>query len=63
MEFFLPDIVLNSGVQPIEVIRPQATVFINDTLEPECGKGHLTSMDIHTSYILCLCPGSLCICS
>ena len=58
IELFFSNIVLDSGVQPIEVIRPLATVFINDTLEPECGKSHLTSIDIHTSYILLLCSGT-----
>ena len=38
IEVFFSNIVLDDGVQPIEVIRSQATIFINDTLEPECGK-------------------------
>ena len=38
-EYFSSDIVLDSGVQPIEVIQPQANnITIDDTLEPECGK-------------------------
>ena len=37
-EFFLSNITLVSGIPPIEVIYPQATVFIDDSLEPECGK-------------------------
>ena len=37
-EFFFSNIILVSGTQPIDVIRPQATVFIDDSLEPECGK-------------------------
>ena len=37
-EFFFSNIVLDSGVQPIFVIRPQATVTINDEAEPECRK-------------------------
>ena len=38
MEFFFSFLSLNSGIQPIEVIRPNTTIFIDDTLEPECGK-------------------------
>ena len=37
-EFFFSNIALDSGVQPIFVIQPQATVTINDDAEPECRK-------------------------
>ena len=37
-EFFFSNIILVSGTQPIDVIHPQATVIIDDSLEPECGK-------------------------
>ena len=37
-EFFFSNITLVSGTPPIEVIRPQATVIIDDSLEPKCGK-------------------------
>ena len=37
-EFFFSNIALVSGTPPIDVIHPQATAFINDSLEPECGK-------------------------
>ena len=37
-EFFFSNITLVSGVQPIDVIQPLATVFIDDSLEPECSK-------------------------
>ena len=37
-EFFFSNITLVSGIQPIDVIRPQATVIIDDIMEPECGK-------------------------
>ena len=37
-EFFFSNILLDSGVQPIFVIHPQATVTINDEAEPECRK-------------------------
>ena len=37
-EYFSSNIVLDSGVQPIEVIHPQANITVVDTLEPECGK-------------------------
>ena len=35
---FFSSITLVGGVPPIEVIRPQATVIIDDSLKPECGK-------------------------
>ena len=35
-EFFFSNIALNSGVQPIHVINPQATVTIDDSREAEC---------------------------
>jgi hypothetical protein len=35
-QFFFSNIALDSGVQPIFVIQPQATVTINDDAEPEC---------------------------
>ena len=38
IEFFFSNIVLDSGVKQIQVIRPQATITILDTSEPECGK-------------------------
>ena len=37
-DFFTSNITLVSGVPPIDVIRPQATVIIDDTPEPECCK-------------------------
>ena len=37
-EFFLSNIVLDSGAPPIEVIHPQARVIIDETFEPECSK-------------------------
>ena len=37
-EYFSSNIVLDSGVQPIEVIRPQTNITVIDTLEPESGK-------------------------
>ena len=37
-EDFFSNLTLNSGIQPITVIRPRAKVIINDTLEPECSK-------------------------
>ena len=47
-EYFFSNIVLVSGVQPIQVIKPQANITINDSLEPECGEGHLTSIHIQS---------------
>ena len=35
-EFFFSNIALDTGVQPISVIQPQATVTIDDAVEPEC---------------------------
>ena len=40
-EYFFSNIVLVSGVQPIQVIQPQANITIDDSLEPDCGKGYL----------------------
>ena len=37
-EFFFSNIMLVGGIQPIDVIRPQAVVVIDDSLEPECSK-------------------------
>ena len=37
-EFFFSNIVLDSGVQPIQVIHPQVNITIDDRSEPECGK-------------------------
>ena len=37
-ELFFSNITLVSGVQPIDVIRSLATVFIDDTMEPECSE-------------------------
>ena len=37
-EFFISNISLSTGVQPIFVIQPQATVTIDDAAEPECRK-------------------------
>ena len=37
-EVFFFDIVLNSGVQPIFVIRPTAEIIIDDSAEPDCSK-------------------------
>ena len=35
-EFFFSNIALDTGVEPIFVINPQANVTINDAAEPEC---------------------------
>ena len=37
-ENFFSNIALNSGIPDIFVTEPQATVTIDDTAEPECGK-------------------------
>ena len=42
---FFSNIALVSGTQPIEVIHPQARVIIDDSMEPECGKQSLFSMN------------------
>ena len=41
-EFLFSNIILVSGTPPIDVIRPQATVIIDDSLEPGCGKSDTT---------------------
>ena len=37
-EEFFSNIALNSGIQPINVINPQATVTIDDSGEAECSE-------------------------
>ena len=37
-EDFFSNLALDSGVQPITVIRPRAQIIIDDTLEAECSK-------------------------
>ena len=37
-EFFFSNISLDTGVEPIFVIQPQATVRIDDAVKPECRK-------------------------
>ena len=37
-EFFFSNISLDTGVEPIFVVQPQATVTIDDAAEPECRK-------------------------
>ena len=37
-DFFLSNLALVSGIPTIDVIQSQARIYINDSLEPECGK-------------------------
>ena len=37
-EDFFSNLALDSGIQPITVIRQRAQIIIDDTLEPECSK-------------------------
>ena len=37
-ENFFSNIALNSGIPDIFITEPRATVTINDTAEPECGR-------------------------
>ena len=37
-EIFFSNIALESGISDIFVTEPRATVTINDTAEPECGR-------------------------
>ena len=37
-EFFISNIALDTGKQPIFIIQPQTTVTIDDAAEPECCK-------------------------
>ena len=75
IEFFYVNIDLNSDVQPLDVNVSQAKAFINDSNEPECGKGHKYSnilsyiyiyvlrniLYIRVEYILlCTCKGCKC---
>ena len=55
-EFFFSNIAFVSGTQPIEVIHPQARVIIDDSMEPECGKQGLFSMNNNGSTHLSLVP-------
>ena len=36
-ENFFSNLVFDSGIQPITVIRPRAEIIIDDSNEPECG--------------------------
>ena len=51
MEFFTSMIALASGEPPIDVIRETATINIDDTAEPECGKNHLPSIVMYYQFI------------
>ena len=48
-EIFFSNIALNSGIPDIFVTEPRATVIIDDTAEPECGKLH---DQLHTTNLL-----------
>ena len=37
-ENFFSNLVFDTGIQPITVIRPRAEVIIDDSNEPECGR-------------------------
>ena len=37
-EFFYSNIALDTGIPDITVTQPLATITIDDTAEPECGK-------------------------
>ena len=39
-EFIFSNIALASGIPSINVIQPQARITIDDSMEPECGKGN-----------------------
>ena len=51
-EFFFSNITLVSGTPPIDVIHPQAIVFIDDSLEPECGKLWIVCSKTLATYLL-----------
>ena len=44
-EYFFSNIILVSGIQPIQVTQPQANITIDDTVEQECGKSHLAQLE------------------
>ena len=50
-EFFFSNIILVSGTQLIDVIRPQATVIIDDSLEPGCGKSDTTPVVCSRAFL------------
>ena len=54
-ENFFSNISLNSGQQPISVIRPRAEVIIDDSAEPECRKCHTHTMVIYLLFMHCAC--------
>ena len=51
-EQFFSDLSYVSGEEPITIDPVRATVIINDTAEPECGK---CTNDIHKKYIFTIC--------
>ena len=55
-EFFFSNIILVSGTQQIDVIRPQATVIIDDSLEPECGKLWIQILLLHVVCFIIYLP-------
>ena len=55
-EFFFSNITLVSGTQPIEVIYPQAIVFVDDSLEPECGKLWIQILLLHVVCFIIYLP-------
>ena len=55
-EFFFSNIIIVSGTQPIDVICPQATVIIDDSLEPECGKLLIQILLLHVVCFIIYLP-------
>ena len=55
-EIFFSNISLNTNNPDIIVIEPQATVIINDTAEPECGRccNSVSQKCIHVSVVFFL---------
>ena len=51
-EQFFSDLSYVSGIQPITIDPERATVVIDDTNEPECGKYRKCKMHSHTSLHL-----------
>ena len=49
-EVFTSNIVLESGIQQIDVVEPRALIIIDDRDEPECGKNYTEVMAYTQQY-------------
>ena len=51
-ENFFSNIALDGGIAPINVIQTQATVIIDDSMEPECGMGKVVMVQYLERYYI-----------